>query len=370
MKRNVLSLVCLLVLGAVAWFVFKGKGEAEDATEEAPATFPLDVSQIDRLEILRHEGSGSTLREEAIVIAKKGELWLIEAPVAYKAHQQLIELMLEAMEGIKIIDSITDNPDKHRALEVDNDFGVVVKATASGSEMAHFIVGVTQGEITFIRFPGSDTVYRTTGAYRKRFNKSTSKLRDKAVLAIDNRSVSKMKFVNSKGTLEMERTSEGDDSTFASVGMEIQNFNGKRALASADALPLLITRDFVDRDPGDAVTGLGEGADTVEFDAKVGGENKTMTLWVGKEIEKMRKTHLRTSESDQIYLVSSHLIGRYRLGPDDFARTDEQVKEQIEAEKKSREHAEQHHHGGHSHGQDHGHDHGNDDGHDHSGHKH
>jgi hypothetical protein len=252
---------------------------------------------------------------------------------------------------------------------VDKDFGVEVTAYSGSEEILHIIVGVTQGDITFVRLPGSDTVYRTTGKIRRRFNLSTSKLRHKRVMELDEKSVSRVKYINEKGNFEQVRVGEGGEMTFEPRGVEVRNFDEKLAKSNANAIPQLIARDFVDTDPGDEVTGFGSGVQIVEFDATVNKKPVTHKIWIGKKIEHMNYTHVKTTFSEQIFLVSDHLLSRFRVTADDFALTDEEVQWRKENPTLGPEHG--HHHHGHHHGllqemknsqsqtesNDHGHDH-------------
>jgi len=126
------------------------------------------------------------------------------------------------------------------------------------------------------------------------------------------------------------------------VGLELQNFNWRKAESNASSLTGLSTRDFVDAPVSDEVSGLGEGATRVEFDAAKDGVKGTYTIWIGKDVEKDRQTYVKGSISDQIFLVSTHLVTRFRTKPEDFARTDEQVAEEEKQRKAAEEHGAMH----------------------------
>jgi len=346
MVKIIVAVCVLVVLGLVAFFVFReAPDEEQEAVEKTLEPVPLD--KLDRIEINRHEGSGESLREEAIVFTKQGGTWRMAEPVDYAVNPRSLERMEEALGELRVIDAIAENVEKHHVLEVDDELGVEVKAMhGEGEVLAHFIVGVTRHNMTYVRMPGKDTVYRIKGSHRPTFNKSVKNLRDKTVLKLDRDTVSKVTFVNEHGELVFEQVTEGegDDAkvSYRPVGVEIENFNARKATSIAKSLTGLSARNFVDDDPGAEATGLGPDAPKVTFEAEKDGKKGSYTIWVGKENEKERMTHIKTSESDQIYLVSAHMVKRYMPEADDFARTDEEVVQEEERLKKQEEHRKLH----------------------------
>ena len=348
MKKNIIALVVLAVLGVVAFFIFREPPTEKGEQEEAPLIGPVSSDKLDRLDIVRHEGTGATLREENIVLEKVGGNWRMTKPVEYAVNTISVLKMVDALAEMRIIDVISENKAKHHVLEVDDEMGIEVTASGGGTELAHFIVGVARKGMTMVRVPGSDKVYRSNGSFRITFNKRADNLRDHTVTKLDRDSVSRIKFFNEHGELELVRKGEekGEGEVelpvFEPVGVEIQNFNTRAALGISRSLTGLSTKEFVDDKPGDEVTGLGEGAARVEFDAMKDDKKGTFTIWLGNRDEKKRLIYMKSTEKDQIFLVSMHLVARYMAKADDFARTDEQVAQQEKARKKASEHGKMH----------------------------
>lgn len=351
MTRNIIAVVVLMGLAAAAYFVFRDSpGAMEEKKEVRAVLTPIPRASIDRIEVVRHEGTGDTLREEAIVLERAGDAWKMLEPVEYAVNSTSVENMLEALEEMRVIDVIATNKDQHHVLEVDDEMGVEVTVRGGNEELAHFIVGVSRKNMTMVRIPGGDTVYRASGSFRSTFNKSAKNIREKTVTKLERGTVSRLKFVNDKGELELVRTGEkpadregmAPVAVFEPVGVEIENFNERLAAGTANSLTGLVARDFVDQPLPDDVTGLGEGAPRVEFDASSDGKKGTYTIWVGNTDEKSRQTYIKTSMSDQIFLVSAHMVTRYNASAQDFARTDEQVKQEEEARAAAAAHAEEH----------------------------
>ncbi|MDJ0765041.1 MAG: DUF4340 domain-containing protein [Myxococcota bacterium] len=340
MAKNIAAIAVLAGLAGIAWWTLREEDASQEESTSVPSFPIIATDRVDKLEINRYRGSGSTLREERIVLEKDGDLWHMASPVAYKAHQQLVALMLEALENIRVIDAITEDEKKHHVLEVDREFGVDVTVSSGNTQLVRFIVGVTRESVTFIRFPDSNVVYRTTGAYRRRFNKTADDLRDKTVTKLDPNSVTRVKYMGPDGVLEMVKEGDGEEASFTPSNVKIKNFNQQRAKSNAHALTVLTTRGFADPSLGDDVTGLGDGATVVEFDAAKDGQKGTFTVRIGSEKKHMRQTYAKTSLSDQIFLLSTHVAKRFRVSPQSFSLSDEQAAHQAA-----------------SHGHDHDHEH-------------
>ena len=283
MKRNLIALGVLVVLAVAAVVVFTPPSEDEkDAVREVLTE--VDADLLDRIEVVRHEGSGDTLREEHIALVRSDDEWRMAEPVDYAVNPTSVERMVDALAELSVIDLIAQNAEKHHVLQVDDELGVEGKAlagekTLAGEKalagektLAHFIVGVTRNNMTYIRLPGGDAVYRIRGSHRPTFNKSAKNLRDKKVVKLDRGSVSKATFVNENGELTIEREGEGDEATYRPVGVEIENFDERKAASTFRALASLSARDFVDEPLPDEQTGLGPDAAEVRYRAERDGE--------------------------------------------------------------------------------------------------
>jgi hypothetical protein len=103
-------------------------------------------------------------------LERKGGAWRMTKPVVYAVNATAVDKMVEALGALRTIDVISDNKAKHAALEVDDALGVEVKVFEGSKQLAHFIVGVTRDEMTMVRLPGGDQVYRVKGSLRGTFN--------------------------------------------------------------------------------------------------------------------------------------------------------------------------------------------------------
>ncbi len=341
MARNTIAVVVLLALGAAAYFALRERPSTERADAQTVIA-KVPAAAVDRIEIRRHGTSQEPIDDETIVLERRGGEWRMTKPVDYAVNVNAATKMVETLAGLAPIDVISDNPAKHAVLEVDDALGIGVKAWGGGKPLADLIVGVTSGDMTMVRLPGQNAVYRVQGAFRGDFNRPAKNLRDHAVMALDRGSVTWARFSTGGEVLEIAKAGEGKDARFAPVGAPIQNFDWRRAEGNASSLAVVMTRDFQDAPLPDDVTGLGDGATRVDFDATKGGVKGRYTLWIGKDLEKDHETYVKCSASNQLFLVAAHIAARFRTKAADYARTDAEVAEQEKARAAAEEHAKMH----------------------------
>jgi hypothetical protein len=344
MMKNVIALGILVVLGAIAFFVFKEKPPAGEKTLDA-AIKKVPLDRLDEIRILNRSETAGKAGDKGqineIVLKKEDGAWRMKKPVDYKVNASAVERMTEALGELKVIDVIAENKSKHRELEVDDELGVEVWAFAGKDELAHLIVGASRNNMTFVRLPGKDAVYRIAGYHRSKFQKSALDLRDRAIVEIDKDSIKKITFLNKSGELALERRGEGKDAKFAPAGIELKNFKEREAENSARSLENLTAAEFVDEAPPAEQTGLNETADKVVVEATAGGKPATLTFTVGNEAKDKEQTYLKTSQSDQVFLVSKYSAKRLRGAKQDFEQTDEEAAKEQERKKKREEAANQ-----------------------------
>ncbi len=332
MGKNLIAVIILVILVVFALLVFRDKPSQEKELAKAAIT-AVPAGELDTIHMVRREKKDEKKVVEKITLKKKAGSWRMTAPVDYAVVESMVTRMADALADIKVVDIISKNKDNHDSFQVGEEAGIEVKASAGEKELAHFVVGKSKGGMTFVRKMGEDAVYRIQGYHRGTFDRSTKTLRDKTVLKRDVGSVKKVTFTNEKGGLVLEKSGEGEDAKLGPAGAEIKNFDQSKADGMVQALVSLTTREFVDEQLQGGETGLTESAASAVVEVEGSGKTDAVTVWLGKEIEKTKKTYVKTSESNQVFLVSSSTANRFKVGPDDFSRTDKQMKEEEEKKK-------------------------------------
>lgn len=341
MVKNVVAIAVLVILGAVALIVFTGRS-SDEPKETAAAIAPVPADKLDTIRIRRYEGAEDKAVLEDLTLKKKDGVWRMVAPVDYPITEGSTKRMEEALEGLKVIDIISENKDNHGSLEVDDRHGIEVTALGGEKELAHLIIGKSKSGMTFARIPGKDEVYRIQGYHRTAFNKSVQSLRDKAVTDLELENINKVTFANPGGELVLARSGEGAEATVAPEAVEIQNFDETKAKSLVRSAIKLSARAFVDEDLPVEKTGLGEDAAKFVIETASSGEAGPVTVWLGNDLEEENQTYVKTSNSSQLFLVSKSQAEKLRTAKkEDFARTDEEVAKEEERKKKAAEAAAQ-----------------------------
>ncbi len=199
MKRsNLILLVVLLVLLAVAYFL-QGPEAVEDTTYRVPTTqYVLDPARIVRIDISRVQGF---VRLEKV----RGE-WKITEPLFASADPGKVRLLQEGIAAFRLTGLVSSNPDKQRVFEVDDQGTNVAFVNDEGKSIA-VIVGKaapTPGS-AFVRTPLSDTVYLAQGLTPSILNWELRDWRQRLVYTTSADSISAFSLASGSRRFELRR---------------------------------------------------------------------------------------------------------------------------------------------------------------------
>ncbi len=334
MGKNLIAVAILIVLGVIALFVVRDRPSSKKE-KAASAIASYSVDKLDEVRILRTEGTGEAAAKENIVLVKTGDTWKMVEPIAYPVEENPVEYLAETLGKLKVIDIISDNKSKHALFGVDEKLGVEMVALQRDKQLLHIIVGKSTGNFTYVRLPESDEVYRVLGSHRRDFDKSATSLRDKTVLDLKVADIGKVTFIGKHGELVLAREEGKAGAKLQPVGVQIKNFNESKAAGILRTVGRLRTREFVDSALPNEQSGLGDDADKIIIELTGSGEPETITLWLGADKEENKVTYLKTSQSDQLFLIMTAIADRIRVAADDFARTDDELAKDEEQKKKA-----------------------------------
>jgi hypothetical protein len=338
MGKNLIAVAILIVLGVIALFVFRDRPSSEKE-KAASAIASYSVDEVNEIRILRTEGTGEAAAKEHIVLVKTEDTWKMVEPMAYPVETTPVEYMAETLGKLNVIDIISDNKSKHALFGVDEKLGVEMMARQRDKQLLRIIVGKSSGNFTYVRLPESDEVYRVLGSHRRDFDKSATSLRDKTVLDLKVGDIGKVTFFGKHGELVLARAEGKAGTKLQPVGVQIQNFNDSKAEGILRTFGRVRAREFVDSALPIEQSGLGDNAYKIVIELTGSGEPETITLWLGADKEENKVTYLKTSTSDQLFLIMTAIADRIRVAADDFARTDDDLAKDEEQKKKARANA-------------------------------
>lgn len=283
---------------------------------------------------------------EPVTLRVSDEQWDIVSPLSYPAKAPSVESMLAVLAEIQIVRRVAAQPEPRHRLGPDG--RVLVKAwTRDGAELA-FAVGASKREETFVQRVGEEQVFAALGACRRFFDLSLEQLRAPAITNFEVATIEAVRFTNEWGTLDIVPSAD-DARRFVEASPSIPNFNSERASKNVAVLATLFAKGFVDPPIDAPATGLFL-EDTPRAQVSFRGKKEPLIVFIGARTTHGR-LHLRTSASEQIYLVSAHLGSSLMPRDEHFARTDSEMRvpqDDREAQNASTtpgDHAREHKHG-------------------------
>ncbi len=308
------------------------------AAPSAPLSLRVPSDQLTRVEILR---KGAPKGQRRIVLEKsrvgagaeaQGE-WTVVSPVRYRANQAAMETIVAVLAEIEILTSEEGDERAARRQRLDNGSGVEIKAWVGDRLASHFMVGSSAREATYVRRLGEGNdgqILTVRGRCRPVFDRSLDQLRHPVITDVDVKKIQRVLYSNPEGQLELvpdQRT----PGKFVDKDGSIRNFNAVRASQSVSVAAHLLAKGFADDSVDLKATGLFDD-DTSKATLFRAGK-PPLHVWVGARTPN-GQLYVRTSQSKQIYLVSSHLESSLAPRRSHFERSDEHMSELEDLRKK------------------------------------
>lgn len=205
-NKSIILIIIIIALSLIAWGLSRG-GSLNEQAKQPQLKFS---SKTDKIEIDQ--------KERAIILVKDKETnkWQVEkAEIKYPANQSALDEIIKFLEDFKVSEIISQNPDKYKELQVDEESGLIVKWFVKDKEEDHLTIGKSdysrQGD--YIRIGDQPGVYLTSGNIR--FNFSRPEFRDLNVLSLTQTEIKKIAWNYKDQKLEIQKI-EVDDSAMSS----------------------------------------------------------------------------------------------------------------------------------------------------------
>lgn len=205
-NKSIILIIVIIALSLIAWGLYR-EGSLNDETKQPQLRFS---SKVDKIEIAQ--------KEETIFLVKDAETdkWQVErAGIKYPANQSALDGMIEFLENFKVGEIISQNPDKYKELQVDDESGLIVKWFVKDKEDGYLILGKSdynrQGD--YIRTGDQKEVYITSGNIK--FNFSRPEFRDLNILSLKQDDIKQVAWNYKDEKFEIKKL-EVDDSAAAS----------------------------------------------------------------------------------------------------------------------------------------------------------
>jgi uncharacterized protein DUF4340 len=254
-------------------------------------TLKVDPDRVTKLRIERHG-------EKPVVLERVAGSWKITSPVEYRANEQAVTTVLEALKSLELEDVISTNPQNQGTYQVDS-MGTRVQAQEGDKTVLEIVVGKNTPDFayTYVRPASKQEVYRAVGVLTYNFNKRPDDWRDRAILSVNPGNVDKviLEYPKEKSQVVVARVDstwtvaadgkppEKADSTAAS---QLVNSAAKLMTASFATPEEAAAADFtqptfrlqVDSDGGPQTVDFVEAAENKVYARKT-GDNTTYQLY-------------------------------------------------------------------------------------------
>jgi hypothetical protein len=202
---TLLGALAVAVLADVAVHVDRGAAEAE-----LPSIPNVDLSKVTRIDLEK----GDTI----VTLEKDGAVWQVTAPYRFPADEaQVLGILKPLAEGVPMDLRVDSGNGKEYGLESPDVVRVEISG-AAGSLASFYVGNNAAGGSSFVRFPGSEDVYRARLGGKHRYDKPPGEWRDHRVVTFNPELVDRLVIERREGSgvaLVREIAAMGDGSADA-----------------------------------------------------------------------------------------------------------------------------------------------------------
>ena len=308
LKTNIIiGAIFALLLAFVYFYEIKGGQERRQAAERSKQLLDFKESEVERLALIRPEGSIEVERIE------EGQ-WRVVLPVEDGADGEAIARYLRNIaesEREKVIVDSADARSADTAARYGLDrprLGILVETEEGALDTLFFGTDAPTDRYTYVKQSGSNPEIFVVRAWRyDNLDKSVFDLRDRRVLALSKAEVTEASRAGISGPVSLRK--EGADWLLQEPIV---------ARASTEAVDGLLGKietseisEFVDEAPdGEVLVAYGLDSRAVEWSFRMGQDRVEKRLSIGREDDEGRY-YARDESRPQVFLVDSTLV--YRL---------------------------------------------------------
>lgn len=321
-KKLYISLAVLVALGA--GLVLQNKSKQEEAKsysyEAKVADLPkVEITEdtkkaIDRVELVvpkqdkkndEEAAEPTDTKPDQFVLVKKGdEDWALEAPAAYKANASNVQSLIDNLEKLKVVETVSSGTDAYDRWGVTEEKALHVVVKKGGDTVLDAYFGEDGSRGQMVRFAGRDGVFAVKGYSRYHYGRDLKGWRDKTIFKFEDADAELVTIKNENGTFTFTKKDDKWQSSFSAApnkpAAPIARFKDTKVDDLLRAYKSLNASDFGDDKQPDAVR-LNAPLATVTIQLKDGTKHE---LLVGDSAEGGTR-YVKTATGAQIFTVSS-----------------------------------------------------------------
>jgi hypothetical protein len=301
--KNAIIVIAVLGVLVAAYLLFKDKiGGSNDDYSNRDITRIIDISTSDMVEMTMQTSDGTFVFKQETVKEDDREVkkWLLVSPEGLKYDESKVNSVAINFSSI-IADKVIEEEAKDlRVYGLDNP-AVVSARLADGTEKA-----IEIGDLTptkggyYVKEKGVNKVY-TMGSYSgEKLKVSKNDLRDKTLFTFAAEDIIKLTMErNGKTVFEAQKEGEYDWTLITPIK---GTANASAISPMQEAVAALSVSEFVEENPADfGIYGLANPAYVLEAETA----EKDVGIMLGSEMEDGSKFYAKTTESDEVFTVSS-----------------------------------------------------------------
>lgn len=235
MKLTTKSLVLLVLTAAFAVLNLVDLRAPVEQGPALPALPRLDPKEVTRLTI------GDQINTLVIERANADAPWRIVAPLEYAADKRMVDGYVKALSaGIPMETRVDEGNLEEYVVDDQHALRAELYTAASPTPALAVVVGKSAGgESSFVRLPGSDTVYRASVGARSRFERPAAEWRDRVVLEVARESVKRLVLTRGAERLVFQR-GEGSKDAEGKAVPGAWSLEGSATAIDSDTVELLV----------------------------------------------------------------------------------------------------------------------------------
>jgi hypothetical protein len=312
-KRTAAMLVVFVALAGGAWLALRApqKGERRGPRELPKGVQALHKDEVDEFSVVKGK--------EQTTLKKEGASWWVTTPVRYPAdYDGGVKNALEKLADLTWEEVVSEQKERAKDLEVDEEKGVRVTAKKGGVTLADLWVGKAVGQYTMVRPASGNEIWQVKGLPRWAIDKDTKGWRDKVVTTLKHDDIQTITVdAGAKGKITIKRIA-GDKSKntaekyeVAESTLKIDKLDDAVPQGLANAVAGLRAADFAD-----AVKLEDAGLDKPAYTVTAKAGASTLTLLVGKAAGE--NFYVKTGDKPQLFLVPKWTVERLAKPPIEF----------------------------------------------------
>jgi hypothetical protein len=208
MKSKLIKIYILgaILLVAIGFLLLPNKTEKNGHKVSLDKVFNFEIAEIDKIQLsyldqTKADGSSRTMAD----LAKVENQWLVASNHNYKALQPDVASLLEKAKEIALGEIVSENRERQKVLEIDEEKGTSVKLYKGENIVANFWLGKAgaDGNSNYFRLDGTDKVYTTKSYIGFYFNRP--EWIDKNILTLEKEKINKIEINNAGQKIVLEK---------------------------------------------------------------------------------------------------------------------------------------------------------------------